>query len=95
MNVPTRDLTDLVQVLAYRERCRAHHDKSLEGLAAAALPDLSPEDREKLEDTHLDYFALKLTTGRLTGSEALLQAFYVGVELGREMERWAMLKGER
>ena len=82
-----RDAMDLYTTLANREAVIG--DVSNGDRLAAALPELSGEDRDDLCVTHLSYFAQDGFPMTFAATTPLIKSLIVGIELGREMERWA------
>lgn len=82
-----RDAIDLYIALANREAVIG--DVSNGDRLAAALPELSAEDRDDLCVTHLEYFAKDDLLMTFAAASPMIKSLIVGIELGREMERWA------
>lgn len=82
-----RDAMDLYTSLANREAVLG--DLSNGERLAAALPELSEEDRDDMCVSHLSYFAKNDLLMTFAAASPLIKSLIVGIELGREMERWA------
>lgn len=84
-----RDLKDLTYALANRELALVNPDNKQARLAAA-LPDLAEEDRHDLRVTMIEaWIELGSLRTVLLAHEALIDTVLMGIEVGREMERWS------
>ena len=82
-----RNIIELYTALANREAALGNLSNG--DRLAAALPELSGEDRDDLCVTHLSYFAQDGFPMTFAATTPLIKSLIVGIELGREMERWA------